>query len=181
MKAVLETGELVDEKVFALRVVPIEQYMTHIGKRFRIKEGIQLNDSSQEYLLTAPDTDEHCHMVVKVDGAQDTSIRIAEGTGKTGGTGMTAYNKNRNSSNVATLSVSKTPTGTEGTVDVLETAQWGVPAAGGGRGASGEESGGRAEWELKRNTKYSVTVTALSANNNNITVEFDWYEHTDDN
>lgn len=175
---ILETGETIDGITYGIMTVDYPHHEIHSGDSYVIKEGIQLNNSSKEYLITTPNTTKWSHMVISVSGSQDTSKRLAEGTGKTGGTSMTAINRDRNSSNTAGIAIAHTPTGTEGTVTVIETAQWGVAAAGGGRGAVAGESRGVTEYILKQNTKYSLTVTALSANVNNITVSFDWYEHT---
>ncbi len=150
----------------------------HEGNNYVVQEGIQLNNSSKEYLITTPDTAKWAHMVIAIEGGQDTLARFVEGTGKTGGTAMTEVNRNRNSVNTADVTVTHSPTGTEGSVTTLFTCQFGIPAVGGGRGGSGGTLPGRNEFILKRNTKYSLTITALSANANNICVVMDWYEHT---
>lgn len=149
----------------------------HEAERYVVQEGIQLNNASKEYLITTPDTTKWAHMTIDVIGGQDTSIRLVEGTGKTGGTSMVEINRNRNSGNNAGVIITHTPSGTEGGITTLFTCQFGIPAAGGGRGGGGGAQVGRAEFILKQNTKYSLTVTALSANDNNICVSIDWYEH----
>ena len=149
----------------------------HKGDNYVVQEGIQLNNDSKEYLITTPDTPKLAHMVIAIEGGQDTSGRLVEGTGKTGGTGMTAVNRDRNSVNEAKVTVTHSPSGVEGSITPIFTCQFGIPAAGGGRGGSGGTLPGRSEFILKRNTKYSFIVTALSANDNNICVVIDWYEH----
>lgn len=92
---------------------------------------------------------------------------------------MNIQNRNDNSSETSGLVITHTPTGTEGTSGTTKfTCQFGIPAAGGGRGGGGGAQVGRAEFMLKQNAKYSLIVTALSANANNICVSIDWYEHT---
>ena len=150
----------------------------HEGDRYVVQEGIQLNNESKEYLITTPDTTAWAHMTIDIEGAQDTSVRLAEGTGKTGGTAMLEINRQRNNPNTAGVTITHTPTGTEGTVIVLFTCQFGIAQAAGGRGGGGGIAPGRAEFVLKQNTKYSLIVTALSANANNICVNIDWYELT---
>ncbi len=149
----------------------------HEGNNYVVQEGIQLNNGSKEYLITTPDTPKLGHMVIAIEGGQDTLGRFVEGTGKIGGTPMTAINRNRNSANTADVTVTHSPTGTEGSVTTMFTCQFGIPAVGGGRGGSGGTLPGRNEFMLRRNTKYSLTLTALSANDNNICVVIDWYEH----
>lgn len=173
----------IDPKTLAVVSIDYGHKEIHNQKAFKIKEGIVLNNATKEYLITTPAGDSKAHMVIKIDGAQDTSYRLARGTGKTGGTAVPSYNlDDNNTEDAAGTIVTHTPAGAEGgSAVVLETARWGVPAAGGGRGAVSGESGGRVERILRAGTKYSLQVTALSANNNNITVEFQWYEHTNVN
>ncbi|KKL05878.1 hypothetical protein LCGC14_2601610, partial [marine sediment metagenome] len=114
---------------------------------------------------------------IDVIGAQDTSILLVEGSAHTGGTAMLEVNRNRNSATTAGTTVTHTPGGSAGTPTQMFSCQFGIPQAGGGRGGGGGAQVGRAEYMLKQNTKYLLTVTALSANDNNICVSIDWYEH----
>lgn len=159
-------------------MIETPHHKVHEGDRYVVQEGIVLNDTSKEYLITTPDTPAWAHMTIDIEGAQDTSVRFVEGTGKTGGVAMLEINRQRNNPNRAGLTITHTPTGTEGTVIVLFTCQFGIAQAAGGRGGGGGIAPGRAEFILKQNTKYSLIVTALSANANNICVNIDWYELT---
>lgn len=152
----------------------------HEGKRFLVHEGFVLNSggtASKEYLIITPNTTAWAHITLDVKGSLAFSTRFFEGTGKTGGTVMAEIDHNRNTANTATMIITHTPTGTEGAGTVLFTSRHGHPSIGGGRGGEGGGDGGRDELILKQNEKYSFTVTALSANDTNITVDIDWYEH----
>ncbi len=173
----LDTIDEKDEITGTLVSIDSPHHEIHKGHNYLVQEGLQLNNNSKEYLITTPDLPKLAHMVIAIEGGQDTLGRFVEGTGKTGGTAIPAINRNRNSSEPATTTVTHTPAGVEGSVDVIFTCQFGIPAAGGGRGGSGGTLPGRNEIILKRNTKYSFTITALSANDNNICMVIDWYEH----
>jgi hypothetical protein len=175
-----KSGRLLEyDNIFRAPIsITVPHHEIHEGNGYVVQEGIQLNNASKEYLIVTPDTTKWTHMIINVLGSQDTSVRFVEGTGKTGGTALTEINRNRNSNNTAGVVVTHTPAGAEGGVTVLFTAQFGIATASGGRGGAGAQAEGRAEFILKQNNSYSLTVTALSANVNNITVDIDWYEHT---
>ena len=44
----------------------------HEGDNYVVQEGIQLNNGSKEYLITTPDTTKLAHMVIAIEGGQDT-------------------------------------------------------------------------------------------------------------
>ena len=167
-----------DSVTGSLKTIAYEHHEIHEGNDYVVQEGIILNNNSKEYLITTPLSEKKAHMVIAIEGGQDTLATFVEGTGKTGGTEMGAINRNRDSANTADVTVTHSPTGSEGSVTTIFTCRFGIPAAGGGRGGSGGTLPGRNEFMLKANTKYSLTVTALSANDNNICVVIDWYEHT---
>ena len=168
---------LIDNLTGALESIETPHHEIHEGHSYVVQEGIQLNNTSKEYLITTPNIAAQVHMEIAVEGGQDTLARFVEGTGKTGGTPMPVVNRNRNSYNKSDVTVAHSPSGVEGTITPLFTCQFGIPAAGGGRGGSGGTLQGRREYVLIPGTKYSLTVTALSANDNNICVVIDWYEH----
>ena len=150
----------------------------HEGDNFIVQEGIQLNNAAKVYLIVTPNTTKWAHMVISVTGSQDTSVSFIEGTTHTGGTAMTEVDRNRNTANSAGVVVTHTPAGALGGTTTLFSSQWGIPTVGGGKGGSGGGDGLREEFVLAQDESYALTVTALSANANNITVSIDFYEHT---
>jgi hypothetical protein len=84
---------------------------------------------------------------------------------------QTAYNRNRNSANTPTTTIHKDVEGgsTDGTRIF-----WKRIGSGNKVGA---ESGSPHELILKQNTKYLITITNLTALENNVNVELSWYEH----
>lgn len=161
--------------------VDIANHKAHEGSRFFLHEGFVLNSGatgSKEYLITTPDSSKWAHMTINVKGSLIFSLRFFEGTGKTAGTPMVGVDHNRNTANTPTTIITHTPTGSEGSGLVLFTSRHGHPTLFGGRGGEGGEGGGRDAITLKKNEKYSLLVTALSANDTNMTVDIDWFEHT---
>ena len=170
---------IIDAVSRALAAITTEHSHIHMGERFVVQEGIQLNNASKEYLITTPDTDKLAHMTIDIEGSQDTLIRFYEDTEKTGGVSIQEIDRNRPTANTAGIVVTHTPSGSEGTSGTtIFTCQFGNAALSGGRGGGGGVQVGRSEYVLKQNAKYSLTVTALSANPNNLCVSIDWYEHT---
>lgn len=169
----------IDSVTWGLAIMDYFHHKTHEGDAYMLKEGFALNNASKEYLITVPDSTTRFHSTIVVEGSMDTSYVFKEGTGKTGGTPITMNNLERASTNTiqSGFTLTHTPTGTEGSATQLFSGQFGMPILAGGRGGTGGDSGsGRVEWPLKPGEKYSLLVTALSANANNITVIIAGYE-----
>jgi hypothetical protein len=167
-----------DASTHALESIDSVHHEIHEGNDYLFQEGFALNDAARDYLIETADTAKEPHMTIVVTGAQDTSVVCIEGTDETGTTELTPINRNRRSKNTAETKIYRDVAGAAGTTTQLFSAQWGIPAVGGGKGGGGGETPGtRQEFNLKRNKKYKITITALSANVNNITVSFDWYSH----
>ena len=156
--------------------ISISHAKIHEGNSYIIQEGITLNNASKEYLITTPDTSSRAHLTFEILGSLDTSFSLTEGSEKTGGTEMTPYNRNRNSDNESVLTFTHTPSGSEGSSTELLSAKFGNASGVLGSGGIGQNRTSRHELILQPNESYLLTVTALSANDNNITVTFDWYE-----
>ena len=102
------------------------------------------------------------------------TIAFYEGVIMTVGTGMTAYNHNRNSVIVPTAIVKHTPTVTNTGTLIAQ------GYIGGGTGVGGSRSGGERgdinEWVLKPNTQYLLRLTNGSSAANIIQANVLWYE-----
>lgn len=167
-----------DSTTQSLRTITDAHHHIHAGERYVVQEGIQLNSGSKNYLITTPNTTSWAHMTIDVEGGMDTQIVFVEGSTHTGGTVMPPRNRNRNTGDGAGgVIVAHTPGGVAGAPTEIFSCQFGIPTSGGGRGGGGGTQQGRSEFILKQNTKYLLTVTALSANDNNICVSIDWYNH----
>ena len=158
--------------------IEFEHHEIHEGHGFTFQEGFALNDEPRYYLIQAADTKREPHIIITASGSQDTSVLFQEGSTLGGDTVLNVRNRNRRSNIPPQTRIWRGTTGVEtGTLLNLFSAQWGIATASGGRGGAGGQAPGRHEFILARDTKYLLTITALSANVNNITVFLDWYEH----
>lgn len=155
-----------------------EHHEIHGGSAYFITRPLTLGDGGDdEVLIVTPTGNKQAHMLLSATGTGETDFKFYEDTTRTGGTGVTAINRNRNSSNTSILTITHTPTG--GSIGTLiAESLFGVDAgSGNNRQLSGGDGGGRSEIVLKSNTKYLVVVDSATASNR-ITITLDWYEHT---
>lgn len=153
-------------------VMDFEHHQIHEGETFKvIDQQLSLGSTTVKYgiaVATYANTIRAPHMVISVD-IYNGSARIdlyAEAT-FTGGTPLTARNRNRNVTTAAGSSITSGVTSTDGTlIDSFFVAP-GKLTAGGGRVGS--------EWVLKSAKNYRVDVVGLAPNTQAI-VGFDWYE-----
>ena len=157
--------------------IPILDYShkeIHSGKHFYFTEYFALNSGEdREYLLTTADSDSTPHFKGIIAGTFITTVDLYEGTSLTGGTPITVFNNNRNSSNTAGMTVAHTPSGS-GDGTKIYTYKF-------GNGSTPQTStGGFVEPDqeivLKKNTKYLLRVTS-GTNANSLSVDMYWYEH----
>ncbi len=95
-------------------------------------------------------------------------IDVYEGATYTGGTLMTAWNRDRNSANVPAMTIYSGVTSSDGTL-----MPWTTLFASAGKTAQGTRSA--TEFVLKSNTKYRIDFTELSAATR-VVIRFEWYE-----
>lgn len=141
----------------------------HDGNHYYYTDSIVLGSAtSQDYLITTPDTAVRGHLVLNIKGSLSTDVFVHEGADRTGTTLQTVFNNDRNSVNTPDITCHKGQSGgtTDGTQILSD--YFGVS---GGDLVVGRES----ELILDQNAKYIVRVTSNAASNR-ITTRFDWYE-----
>jgi hypothetical protein len=182
---IISNGEIagfarIDGSTEALETIEYPHHEIHDGRSFVACDVIQLDDAAAfMYLIVTPNTTRWSHLIIKVAGSLDTEAEFFEGTARVGGNAMVEHNRNRNSANSAGTVVTDTPgAGADGTS--IWHVRFGNDAGPGPASGTGGESRGVNEWELKQDESYLLRVTSHS-DTNNITVEFDWYEHVDRN
>lgn len=108
------------------------------------------------------------HLLIEVDTYNGSArVDLYEGASFTGGTSMTRYNRNRNSTSVPTASALTGVTSTTGTlIDSFY--------VGGGNKIAGNNRQG-SEWVTRTNTTYRIDVDGLVAGTEAV-VSFNWYE-----
>ncbi len=152
-----------------------EHHEIHEGDHYFYSDCITLADSAtQDYMLTVSDTLIRKHITFTIKGSAGITIALFEGTDKTGTALQTSYNNDRDSANQAELAIHKGTSGgsTDGT-DIHPDCD----GSSAGKGTAGVLQRSN-EIILMTNTKYIVRITS-GANSNNISTNFEWYEHTD--
>lgn len=159
----------------AVEVITEVHKEIHEGSTFQVHDSNTIGSgSSQDYLITTPNTAKWAHMTLIADGTAVTSFFLYEGADRTGTALQTAVNQNRNSATAATTTIHKgTSAGTtDGTL--IYTYASGTSA---GNSRTGANTNHDEEIILKQNTKYIFRITSAT-NGNLCNAEFSWYEHT---
>ena len=150
-----------------LRTIEIEHHEIHEGESFSaVYQATKDDAETLDLQITTPAT-EYLHSVLEASSTLEAEVALYEAPTTSGGTAVTAYNRNRNSQNVAAATVAHTPTvSAVGTLLAATTIGTGKSVGGNLRGIS--------EWILKPSTKYLLRITSGS-NGNIITATLDWY------
>jgi len=166
-----------DPSTHTIQTIDYAHHEIHGGSYFTFQEGFQLNNAARSYVIRPPKSGKECHMVITVSGSQDTSFAFYENSGYDPGNKCIAGDRNRITRNTAETEIN-IAAGGAGAPTLLASGQFGIATAFGGLGAAGGDVSSREEFILGNEYKYAFTVTALSANVNNITVGFDFYDYT---
>lgn len=132
-----------------------------------------------DVLITTPNSDDEAHMVIIVDALGDTYVKLYEDVEMIDypANRLTAYNRNRNSDNEATVLVCHTPGGNIGDGVLIGSAAFGIDTGlGASRIIGGGKTSSREEIVLKKNTQYLLRIDSGTASNR-MTIALDWYEH----
>lgn len=153
-------------------VLDFEHHQVHEGETHRAQDTqASLGTTTVKYAITVPvfaSSIQGPHMVVSCDiynGAA--KVLIYESATFTGGSAVTAYNRNRNVATVPGTTIKTGVTSTNGTL--IETFYVGAGTRTAGLARS------MTEWVLKSNTVYRVDVVGLVANTESV-VGFNFYE-----
>jgi len=170
----------VDSSTHCIQTLSYEHHEIHAGNYFTCQEGFVLNNAARSYLIRPPKSSKECHMEIHITGSQDTSFAFYENSGYDPGLKCVTGCRNRIINTISETEIN-IAAGGAGAPTLLVSGQFGIAATAGGRGGGSGVTSSREEVILSPNFKYAFTVTALSANVNNITVSFDFYEHTPKN
>jgi len=132
-------------------------------------------DNASIELLIQIDASLHAHTLMSVAVGGDSEAYLFEGTTfSNAGTSITPTNKNRTSANVASTTVSHSPTLT---LDGTQIAAGLIP--GGTKAQSGGGTGSSfAEWLLENSETYLIRLTNRAGNSQPLGIVIDFYEAT---
>ena len=171
-----ETDEVrMDASTNSLQTIEYDHHEIHSGSSFTTSYVADIgNGANLDLLIVTPDSLAYAHWFYEIDVEAEASLLLYEAVTATAGAAIVAYNRNRvGTPDAATVVVTSTPTSiTEGTT-ILRSRHIGSGKTTGGG------SRGQHEFILKPNTKYLFRLTNATTGNNFMSVEFDWYEHTD--
>jgi len=148
-------------------------FLTHAGRLYQAlfqQSNIGAATTTDYSIVTSATKEMHLDLHVRVNQGIQTFSLIEGPTGVTGGSAVTPWNKNRNSSATPDAVIKSGVTGTTGGTAIVL-----------GRGLYAGEfdlSGGRPEDEiiLKAGTTYVFRVVTGAGAGNHIDVDFDFYE-----
>jgi len=166
-----------DKATGARNTVTYPHHEIHSGSSYVVSDVQNVDTTTMQWMVTVPNVTKWPHMVFAFEANGEMQIVIKEGADRNGTNLLSAYNRNRNSTNKAGVIIHRAASG--GTTDGATTL---FSLRGGSTNVAGKTiSGGSArdtnEWVLMQNTKYIVTVTTYA--NVYVSAIFDWYEHTD--
>lgn len=165
--------QLSDNVSRGMLVVNLAEHKVHDGEHFFIQDYTTLGDGGTlDFSIETPNSVEWIHMLFEIDGTKATTIDVYEGGTATGGTAVTAYNNNRNSSGTSSATILANPTWNGGTKIIgVKFGTSGSPLASGGGSARREN-----ELILKQNTTYLWRIVS-GASDNDIGYRGEWFEH----
>ena len=172
----------IDPSTSSLQVVDYEHHEVHSGSHFTYSQVDADWDIADvvELLIVAPDTTKWAHLVIDVEAALDTNVKLYEGSTHTVLAAQTAYNNNRNSGTANTTTINKhNNDGADGTL-IFES-QFGISVGGGAtKITGGGATRGAQEIILKQDESYLLVITSGS-DDSSLSIKLSWYEHTDHN
>ena len=160
------------------KTISFVHHEIHEGNHYTVYCRSTASDTQTVRMIVRTSTGSpHSHSVFIVSARKGVELSLYEGsTNVAGGTTLTAYNNNRNSTNTpnAVIKVIQNPTvGATGTrIDDLQLGSSDVNPANPGLG--GDQTN-RIEWMLKEDSTYEIRAESLGANNI-IILKNIWYE-----
>lgn len=148
----------------------------HSGSHYFISGYAALNNAGTKiFSVTTPNTTKWAHMLFYVQALSTLTIEVYEGATVSAGNLVTPLNNDRNSSKVSVMVVREAPTiSAAGTL--ISSSKFGAAGAANRSAVSGSV-GRESEIILRQNTSY-VWKFISGADNNILSYDGEWYEHT---
>jgi len=157
----------------SLVTIDVLHHEVHEGEHYTATYAETLASGSASIILveTAASSVTDIHFIAVLDTSAGGTMLFSEAPGSTVGTTVVAYNNKRESTDTATMTVTRdAAVTTAGTI--LETGVLG----GGASKKTGGASGSRNEWILNHETRYSLEFTSSAATN--VAWNLLWYEES---
>jgi len=165
----------IDSITSHLIIIASDHHEVHEGDSYTLSDTQSVDTTTQNWMITTPDTSTRAHMTFDIRCTGEVYILITEGADRAGSTALTKINRDRNSSNTSALTIHRGYSGgtTDGATTIF-TIRDGTTGNGNKTLASGGNRG-QNEFILKQNTKYIITVQTFDTVW--VTVNLNWYEH----
>ena len=151
-----------------------DEHMLGEGKCFKIDDLLNVNTTTQKWMVTTPDSKIYARMIFDILCNGEQTVLVTEGADRTGTTALTPINRNRvGTPPAATILVHRDVSG--GATDGAVTLQNYRIGATDKFSALPGESQGRRGYILKPNTKYVVSATTQA--DVYVTLRLHWCEH----
>jgi hypothetical protein len=169
----------VDRMTNTIQTIEYEHHEVHAGSSFHCSDVVACNTTTVKWLVTTPNATKWPHVIFGLRATNEVTILVTEGADRDGATPLACVNHNRNSTATATTAIHRGIA--DGTTDGATTVLTARSGATGQAGKAVDAGEGRSvnEYVLKQNTKYVVSATTYG--DAFVTLELDWYEHTNKN
>ena len=161
----------VDKTTRSVMTIDFAHNEAQDGSSYHCSDVQSVDTTTQKWMITTPDTTKWAHMLFSVECTGEMTILVTEGADRNGTNALDEVNHNRNSSKVAGVAVHRDVAA--GTTDGATT----VFTQRTGTNWASSTARGTNEYILAQNTKYVISVTTYAAVF--VSLELDWYEHTD--
>lgn len=170
----------IDSSTHDLITITQAHHEIHGGRHFTYTYNDVDFDIADEFsmLIITPATDRYTHLFIDVTAALDTIVILNEDSTHTANITQTAYNNNRNSGNVAGMTINTHSNDGINGLPIFTTT-FGINTGGGANKiAGGGQTRQDSEWVLKPNSKYLIVVSTAT-DDSTLAVILKWYEHVD--
>ena len=168
-----------DDLYNALITIDLAHHRVHDGAGFTVCDTVACNETTVKWMVVTPNSTRYAHMIWGMTSTGEATFLVTGDADRTAGTPLTVINRRRvGTPAVSETTVSRTPTsGNTDGATILFSDRNGATSTG-SRTVATSSTRDVAEWILKPNTKYVISVTTYA--NVYVTCKLDWYELNED-
>lgn len=164
----------IDSSTHAIKTIPYEQSEINAGSSWVCTDVVNVDTTSQTWIVAVPVTTAYPHMIFSGSSTGEMQFAVTEGATSTSSTVVWGANRNRTLTPASsTTVVYRTATGGHNGNTTIFTKRVGTSSTVGWA----TDARGTNEFILNSNTLYVVTATTYA--DVYVTLELNWYEHTD--